>query len=97
MNTIEKLGDEETFRQIVERSITSFEDNELTEVARYSFYSCNKLADVSIPNATTLGECAFRGCANLNSLDLPKVTSTSNSIFRGCSLLQEISLLSLHL
>ena len=31
MNTIEKLGDDETFRQIVERSITSFEDNELTE------------------------------------------------------------------
>ena len=91
MNTIEKLGDDETFRQIVERSITSFEDNELTEVAGNSFYNCDKLANVSIPNATTLGECAFRGCANLNSLDLPKVTSMSNSIFRGCSLLQEIS------
>ena len=91
MNTIEKLGDDETFRQIVERSITSFEDNELTEVAKYSFYNCDKLANVSIPNATTLGECAFRGCANLNSLDLPKVTSMGSNAFYGCRLLPEIS------
>ena len=91
MNTIEKLGDDETFRQIVERSITSFEDNELTEVAKYSFYSCDKLADVSLPNATTLGEYAFRGCANLNSLNLLKVTNMGSDAFYGCSLLPEIS------
>ena len=91
MNTIEKLGDEETFRQIVERSIASFEDNELTEVAEYSFYGCDKLADVSIPNATTIGEYAFKGCANLNSLNLPKVTNIGSEAFYGCSLLPEIS------
>ena len=91
MNTIEKLGDDETFRQIVERSITSFEDNELTEVAKYSFYGCDKLADVSIPNATTIREYAFKGCANLNSLNLPKVTNMGSEAFYGCSLLPEIS------
>ena len=91
MNTIEKLGDDETFRQIVERSITSFEDNELTEVAKYSFYNCDKLASVIIPNATTLGEYAFRGCANLNSLNLLKVTSMGSNAFSGCSQLSEIS------
>ncbi len=91
MNTIEKLGDDETFRQIVERSITSFEDNELTEVTKYSFYNCDKLASVIIPNATTLGEYAFRGCANLNSLNLPKVTSMDGYAFSICSQLSEIS------
>ena len=29
MNTIEKLGDEETFKDIVKRTITEFEDNEI--------------------------------------------------------------------
>ena len=29
LNTIEKLGDEETFRDIVKRTITEFEDNEI--------------------------------------------------------------------
>ena len=91
MNTIEKLGDDETFRQIVERSITSFEDNELTEVGEYSFYNCDKLVSVIIPNATTLETYAFRGCANLNSLNLLKVTSMGDNAFRGCSLLPEIS------
>lgn len=84
MNTIEKLGDEETFRQIVERSIASFEDNELTEVAGYSFYNCDKLADVSLPNATTIGEYAFEGCTNLNSLDLLKVTQINYQAFYNC-------------
>ena len=91
MNTIEKLGDDETFRQIVERSITSFEDNELTEVRECSFRSCNKLADVSIPNATTISDYAFRECTSLNHLDLPKVTSMGSDAFYGCSLLPEIS------
>ena len=91
MNTIDILGDDETFRQILERSITSFEDNELTKVGRYSFYGCDKLTDVSIPNATTIDEYAFRGCTNLNSLGLPKVTRMDNYAFSGCSLLPEIS------
>ena len=92
MNTIEKLGDDETFRQIVERSITSFEDNELTEVAGYSFCNCDKLADVSIPNATTIGNRALEGCTNLNSLNLPKVIRIGSYAFHKCSLLPEISL-----
>ena len=91
MNTIEKLGDDETFRQIVERSITSFEDDELTIVADHSFYNCDKLMDVSIPNATTIRNYAFVGCTNLNSLDLPKVTSMGNNVFSGCNLLPEVS------
>ena len=91
MNTIEKLGDDETFRQIVERSITSFEDDELTIVADCSFYNCDKLMDVSIPNATTISNYAFRRCTNLNSLDLPKVTSMGNDVFSGCNLLPEVS------
>ena len=68
MNTIEKLGDDETLRQIVERSIISFEDNELTKVAEYSFYSCDKLADVSIPSATSIGSDTFRDCSNLTTI-----------------------------
>ena len=91
MNTIEKLGDDETFRQIVERSIASFKDNELPEVTRYPFYGCDKLADVSIPNTTTIEGYAFERYTNLNSLDLLKVTSMGKLEFYGGYLLPEIS------
>ena len=91
MNTIDILGDDETFRQILEKSITSFEDNELTGVGKYSFYDCDKLTDVSIPNATTINEYAFQGCTNLNSLNLLKVTRVNGNAFYGCSQLSEIS------
>lgn len=85
MNTIEKLGDDETLRQIVERSIIYFEDNELTEVAKdYSFYSCDKLTDVSLPSATSIGSYAFQAYSALTSVPLPVATSIGNEAFRDC-------------
>ena len=68
MNTIEKLGDEETFRNIVERTITEFEDSEIEVIGDYAFRSCSALTSVSFPNATTIGSSAFRSCSALTTL-----------------------------
>ena len=84
MNTIERLGDEETFRQIVERSITSFEDNELTEVAKYSFYNCSELATLDLPKVTQIFDSAFCN-TKVTALNFPLVTSVGSSAFSNCS------------
>ena len=90
LNTIEKLGDEETFRQIVERSITSFTDDELTAIARYSFAGCQKLQEVSLPLITTLPGYAFYKCSNLCNVKFPKVTSIRDNVFDSCSSLSSL-------
>lgn len=90
MNTIEKLGDEETFRQIVERSITSFTDDELTAIDSYSFAGCQKLQEVSLPLITTLPGYAFYKCSNLCSGKFPKVTSIRDNVFDSCSSLSSL-------
>ena len=68
MNTIEKLGEEETFRNIVERTITEFEDNEIEVIGSSAFCSCSKLTSVSLPAATSIESSAFRSCSKLTTL-----------------------------
>ena len=68
MNTIEKLGEEETFRNIVERTITELEDSEIEVIGIYAFRSCSKLTSVSLPAATRIGDSAFRFCSKLTTL-----------------------------
>ena len=86
MNTIEKLGDEETFRQIVERSITSFIDDELTAIDIYSFRGCNELQEVSLPLVTELPDAAFHGCSKLTAFDFSNVIKIGVETFYACGL-----------
>ena len=91
MNTIEKLGDEETFRNIVERTITEFEDSEIEVIGSYAFYDCSKLTSVSFPVATSIGNSAFDDCDALTSVSFPAATSIGSSAFNTCSALTSVS------
>ena len=92
MNTIEKLGDEETFRNIVERTITEFEDSEMEAIGEYAFYYCSTLTSLSLPAATRIGESAFGNCSALTNVSLPAVTRVERSAFQNCNALTSISL-----
>ena len=92
MNTIDILGEEETFRNIVERTITEFEDSEIEVIGDYAFRSCSALTSVSFPNATTIGSYAFNSCSALTNVSLPAATSIGDSAFESCSALTSVSL-----
>ena len=91
MNTIEKLGDEETFRNIVERTITEFEDSEIEEIGSAAFTSCSKLTSISFPVATDTGYHAFYKCRSLTSISFPVATIIGGSAFYGCTALTSVS------
>ena len=95
MNTIELLGEEETFRNIVERKITEFEDNKIDVIGDYAFYKCNTLTNVSFPKATSIGSQAFDSCSVLTTLyigtELNTVCTLSNiNAFKDCTNLTNI-------
>ena len=95
MNTIELLGEEETFRNIVERKITEFEDNKIDVIGDYAFYKCNTLTNVSFPKATSIGSGAFNGCSNLTTIyvgtNISTVCTLSNTnAFKDCTNLTNI-------
>ena len=68
MNTIDILGEEEIFRNIVERTITEFEDSEIEVIGSSAFYDCSALTSVSFPAATSIGNYAFGACRDWTSV-----------------------------
>ena len=90
MNTIELLGEEKTFKDIVEHTITKFEDSEIDTIEGYAFYGCNSLTSVSFPVATSIGERAFQNCSSLASVSFPKAIRIGGYSFDNCSSLTTI-------
>ena len=90
MNTIEHLGEKETFKNIVEHTITEFEDNELEVIGNFAFNSCTALTSVSFPVATSIGMAAFASCSALTSASFPAATSIDTYAFGDCSELKNV-------
>ena len=55
-------------------SITSFVNEDITELGDYAFKDCVNLEHVYLPNCTKLGKDCFRNCTSLKTLLLPNVT-----------------------
>ena len=83
--------DNTTLNSLIDRGITSIENDEVTSIGFSAFYGCSNLTSVSFPNATSIGFSAFQGCSNLTSVSFPNATSIGVSAFQGCSNLPSVS------
>ena len=92
MNTIDILGEEATFKNIVERTITEFEDNEINVIGSTAFADCKVLTSVSLPLATIVREDAFANCTALTSVSLPLAKEIEEDAFTNCTALTSVSL-----
>ena len=73
-----------TVRKIIEDgrdSITSFVNEDITELGDYAFKDCVNLEHVYLPNCTKLGKDCFQNCTSLKTLLLPNVTHIAEPIF----------------
>ena len=91
VNTIDLLGDEATFKAIVERTITEYKDNVIESIKNHAFYDCSALNDIDLPNVAIVGENAFYECSALKSIDLPNAESLGDQAFYTCSALESVS------
>lgn len=91
-NTIDLLGDEETARRIIRRTITEFYDDTVYKIGLYAFCQCEALKSVDAPGATLVDSSAFYGCTALTSANIPNATQIRADAFEGCSLLTSVNL-----
>ena len=87
--TTESDSSVNTIRKIIENgrdSITSFVNEDITELGDYAFKDCVNLEYVYLPNCTKLGEECFQNCTSLKTLLLPSVTEITNSFDGLCGL-----------
>lgn len=78
-------------RSIINKTITSYIDNEIVTVGGYSFVDCNAMTSVNVPSATSLGNYAFSSCDTLASVNIPLVTSIGQYCFNACASLESIT------
>ena len=78
--------DNALLNSLINRSITSIENSEVTSIGASAFYACTNLTSVSFPNVTSIGTGAFQNCTNLTSVSLPNVTSIGANAFNNCNL-----------
>lgn len=65
---------------------------EVVSIGENSFYNCNKLTSVDIPNSvTTIKDGAFFGCYNLERIVIPEsITSIGVNVFGNCFYTKEV-------
>lgn len=85
INTADVIGEDALVDSIIDRSITEYKENRVLKIGHYAFYGCTALAEVDLPNCTTIGSGAFQNCASLTDLNLPNCTTIENNAFRGIS------------
>ena len=71
--------DNALLNSLINRSITSIENSEVTRIGNNAFNNCSNLTNVSFPNATNIGPQAFRSCSNLTSVILGARAILANS------------------
>lgn len=67
-NTRELIGDEATINGLLEDTLETFEDQDVTKVSREAFYKRESLVDVRLPSCKTVGYGAFDSCYGLQTL-----------------------------
>lgn len=90
INTIDLLGDEVVAGMLVDKSITEFNDDILTETGYFSFTYCENLVSVKLPNVTNLLAQTFNYCSSLETVVLPKVTKIGSQAFQVCRKLKSV-------
>ena len=83
--------DNALLNSLINRSITSIENSEVTSIGYNAFQSCTNLTSASFPNVTSISGSVFQSCTNLTSASFPNVTSISGSVFQSCTNLTSAS------
>lgn len=66
--------------EIIEKTITTYQNSKLATVGMYAFYQCQQLTSIDLPNAQSAEDYAFYQCG-LTSVNLPKVRGTYGYTF----------------
>lgn len=77
---------------LIDRTITSIENSEVTQVGEYAFFGCSSLSNISFPNCISVGQYAFTRCVGITSIYLPNCTFISANAFNSTTNLTTVSL-----
>lgn len=87
-----KSGGGDNIAGLIDGTITSLVNSNVTRVKNYACYSCKSLTTVNLPNVISVAGNAFDDCSALVNVSIPKIQQIYGWAFRGCSSLVSITL-----
>lgn len=92
-------GNADTLRQLIEGTLTSLYDDQITHIRTRMFGYNNALKEVELPNAKTMGMAAFASATALETVKLDSietlVAGAQDQQFYSCTSLKNVSMDSL--
>lgn len=84
-------GNNERENGILSRTLTEYVNDEVIDIAPYSFYWYDALTSVSCANAKNARSSSFYRCTALKHINMPLLSYLSSNAFSYCSALTEVS------
>lgn len=83
-------GDNSTLDALIDRSLTSINNNRVTTIGSNAFISCAYLTTAVLPSALRICGGAFTRCSNLTTTFFPLVTIINGNAFNACTSLAAV-------
>ena len=82
-------GGDEVAQSIVNRTITTYADGDVTSIGLYAFCGCSKLTEATIPAAKSTASYAFSGCTSLTKV-VGAIETLGGYTYNACTKLVDI-------
>lgn len=92
INIIKTIAVRSKETNIIDKTITTYTNNIVSQIGSYAFYKCMNLTDVNLPRAHDIETYAFSECSNLVNIDIPQVTAIHEYAFASCIRLVKINI-----
>lgn len=83
-------GDNSTLDALIDRSLTSINNNRVTIIGGGAFENCAYLTTAVFPSALKIGTGAFTRCSGLTTTFFPLVTTLNGNAFNACTSLAAV-------
>ena len=85
-NTRDTLGEQATLDGLISRTLTSFEEDGVTNVQNRALYKFDSLTTIKMPNLTSCGQYAFAktGLTEITADSFPKLSTVGTYAFTNC-------------
>lgn len=83
-NTSDTLGIQTTLDKLIAHELEYFEDDSVTKLRDYAFYTNSVIESIKLPSCTTIKSGTFNSCLSLVVLDLSQNISLASGCFSGC-------------
>lgn len=90
--TVDSVGDAALTNSIIDKSITEFQDELVTDIREHAFYNCTALKKAVFGSVSDVDDRAFDGCTALTTVDFHTSTPIGDYAFNNCSALTALIL-----